>query len=243
MPLQSAKIITCAVIVAASTTAKADIINLNPVADAFVSSAQPTGNFGGAGALCVAAPGLALGEFQTLLRFDSGAAVAAFNGSYGPGNWVITNIALTFTSTTPSNPIFNAVAAGNFAINWMQNDSWVEGTGGPSAPAATGINFSTLPGFLGPTDEFLGTFAYAGGTTGSVVCQPIIAPGFAGDVGLGNLVSFRLAASTATTSWVFNSRSFGTVANRPVLSITAVPAPGAAALLLIAGTSLTRRRR
>lgn len=237
------KAIAVLAVCGAGSRAKADIINLNPVADAFVSSAQPAGNFGGAGALSVAAPGLPQGEFQALLRFDTASAVAAFNSSYGPGNWVITNIALTVTSTTPNNPVFNAAAAGNFSINWMQNDSWVEGTGGPSTPAATGINFSSLPSFLSPADEFLGNFAYSGATTGAVLSHPVITPGFSGDVGLGNLVSLRLAAFTATTSWVFNSRSFGTVASRPVLSITAVPAPGAAALLLIAGTSVTRRRR
>lgn len=223
--------------------ARADVITLNPVADAFVSSAQPNGNFGGAGALSVAASGLPLGEFQTVLRFDTAAAVSSFNATYGVGNWVITSIQLQLTSTSPNNPIFNATGAGNFSINWMQNDSWVEGTGGPSAPGATGIMFSTLPGFLSPADEFLGSFNYPGTTTGNVVCIPVMMPGFAGDVGLGNLVSLRLAASAPTTSWVFNSRSFSTIANRPALSITAVPAPASAAISAVASLCLAGRRR
>ena len=228
---------------AAALGARADVVNLNPVADAFVSSAQPTGNFGGAGALSVAAPGLAQGEFQTVVRFDTVPALAAFNSSYGIGNWLITDIRLTWTSTSPNNAIFNATGAGNFSIYWMQNDSWIEGTGGPSAPSTTGITFATLPGFLSPADEFLGNFIYNGATSGQIVCQPIFTPGFAGDVGLGSLVSFRLAASTSTTAWVFNSRSFGTVASRPVLSITAVPAPGPTIALTAVGALLGARRR
>jgi len=223
--------------------ASADVVNLNPVADAFVSSAQPAGNFGAAGALSVAAPGLSLGEFQTLVRFDTGPAIAAFNASYGASNWAITDITLTFTSTAPNNPIFNAADAGGVSAYWMQNDSWVEGSGGPSSPSATGISFSTLPGFLSPGDEFVSSAVYNGSTSGTIAFQPAFTPGFVTDVSLGSLVSFRLAASTATTSWVFNSRTFGTVSSRPVLSITAVPAPGTALVLAAAGLLSGRRRR
>jgi hypothetical protein len=235
--------LTVCVALAAASLARADVISLSPMADAFVSSAQPAGNFGGAGALSVAAPGQPQGEFQTVLRFDTAAAVTAFNNSYGAGNWSISGISFSFTTTAPNNPIFSPPGAGNFSMNWMQNDSWTEGTGGPSSPAATGITFATLSTFLSPGDEFLGSFGFPGNTSGTVLCQTTIAPGFAGDVGLGNLVSIRLAATTAGTAWVFNSRSFGTVPSRPIMSITAVPAPGAATALAIAGAAVMRRRR
>lgn len=226
----------------AAGAAAADTVTMNPVADAFVSSAQPNGNFGAAGALSVAASGLPQGEFQTLIRFDTAPAVAAFNATYGAGNWVITNISLTLTSASPNNPIFNAAAPGVLALRWMQNDSWVEGAGGPSAPSPTGINFNTLPSFLSPGDEALGNFNYTGATTGTVQCSPLSAPGLIGDAGLGGLVSFRLSAADTAVSWVFNSRSFGTVASRPVLSVTAIPAPGTAALLAALLIAPARRR-
>ncbi len=229
----------------ASGSACADVFSLNPVADTFVSSAQPDGNFGGAGGLTVAAPGQPQGEFQSLLRFDTVPAITSFNTTYGVGNWVITGMTLQFTTTAPNNPIFNPAAAGPFTLSWMQNDSWVEGTGGPSSPSATGVNFNTLPSFLSPSDEFLGNFNYPGGTSGTVVCSPIITGGLAGDVGFGNLVSFRLSAATTTIAWVFNSRSFGTVASRPVFSISVVgsPAPGAAGVFGLASLTALRRRR
>ena len=226
-----------------SLTAHADIVSLTPVADAFVSSAQPAGNFGGAGALALAAPGLPQGEFQTLIRFDTGPAISTFNASYGAGNWVITNISLVLTSTAPGNPIFNASAAGQFRLSWMQNDSWVEGTGGPGSPGATGINFQTLPSFLSPADESLGVFNYGGGTSGTVPINPAITPALAGDVGLGGPVSFRLSPEGSSVAWVFNSRSFGTVASRPALLVTAVPAPASGALAAVSLLVGLRRRR
>jgi hypothetical protein len=48
--------------------ANADVATLNPVADAFVAQSHPDSNFGGAGALAVAAPGLSRGEFQSVLQ-------------------------------------------------------------------------------------------------------------------------------------------------------------------------------
>jgi hypothetical protein len=143
---------------------------LNPSADAFVSSG-PTGNlsgnnYGGAGALSVAAPGLANGEFQSVIRFDLSGAKASFDSQFGAGQWSIQSITITLTATAPNNPIFNSSAAGNFGISWMQNDSWVEGSGTPMAPTTTGITFSSLPSFLSAGDESLGTFSFPGGTNG-----------------------------------------------------------------------------
>src|SRR5215472_9144063 len=97
---------------------------LNPSADAFVT-AGPTGNlsgnnYGAAGALSVAAPGLANGEFQSVLRFDLSGAKASFDTQYGAGQWSIQSISLSLTATAPGNPIFNASAAGQFRVSWMQ---------------------------------------------------------------------------------------------------------------------------
>jgi hypothetical protein len=218
---------------------RADLITLNPVADAFVDSAQPTGNFGGGGALAVAAAGLPQGEFQSVLRFDTTSAVAAFNASFGAGNWTIQSVSLQLTAAAPNNAIFNAQAPGQFAAGWMQNDSWVEGAGTPAAPGSTGVTFATLPSFLSAGDEALGTFSFGGGTSGANAYALSLTSGFSADVAAGGLVSLRLSAAGSTIGYVFNSRSFGTTAARPALSITAVPEPAASIALVL----LLRRRR
>ena len=46
-----------------------------------------------------------------------------------------------------------------------------------------------------------------------------------------------------TISYVFNSRNFGIVANRPLLTITAVPAPAPGGLLVGGLAAFHRRRR
>ena len=118
-------------------TAQAATFTLNPSADAFVTTgptANLTGNnYGGAGALSVAAPGLASGEFQSVLRFDLSGAKTSFNSQFGAGQWSIQSITLSLTATAPNNAIFNASAAGQFGVSWMQNDSWTEGAGTPAA--------------------------------------------------------------------------------------------------------------
>lgn len=235
--------ITCAAMatLALSSAASADVVSLNPVADAFVDSALANNNYGGGGGLAVAAPGLPQGEFQSVLRFDASAAVASFNASFGAGNWTIQSITLTCTAAAPNHPIFNAQAAGQLSASWMQNDSWVEGTGTPQAPGATGITFATLPSFLSGADEALGTYSFAGGTSGANIYALALTSAFSADVTTGGLVSLRIAPVGSTIGYVFNSRSFGTASARPVLAITAVPAPGVAILLAIAAARGARR--
>src|SRR3954447_19790975 len=102
---------------------------MNPVADAFVSSANASSNYGASGGLEASAIGSPKGEFQTLLKFDLSSAKASFDGQFGAGQWQVQSVSLQLTSTTPNNPIFNNPAAGVFAASWMQNDSWIEGSG------------------------------------------------------------------------------------------------------------------
>jgi hypothetical protein len=100
----------------------------------------------------VTAPGLASGEFQSVLRFDLSGAKTSFNSQFGAGQWSIQSITLSLTATAPNNAIFNSSATGQFGISWMQNDSWTEGAGTPAAPTTTGITFSTLPSLIGAGD-------------------------------------------------------------------------------------------
>src|SRR5258708_6950854 len=71
---------------------------LNPSADAFVTTG-PSGNlsgnnYGGAGALSVAAPGLAQGEFQSLLQFSLAGAKSSFDSQFGAGQWSLQSLTL-----------------------------------------------------------------------------------------------------------------------------------------------------
>ena len=222
--------------------AYAATFTLNPSADAFVTTG-PTANlsgnnYGGAGALSVAASGLANGEFQSVLRFDLSAARTSFDTQFGAGQWNLQSVTLSLTAASPNNAIFNSSAAGQFGISWMQNDSWTEGTGNPNAPTTSGITYTSLTGtFLGGADENLGTFTFSGGTSGTANYSLSLTPAFSADTSAGNLVSFRLFAADTAVSYLFDSRSFGTTSFRPLLSIVAVPEPGALSLLA-AGAAL-----
>jgi hypothetical protein len=123
----------------------------------------------------------------------------------------------------------------------MQNDSWVEGTGTPAAPTTTGITFNTLPSFLSGSDAALGTFSFNGATSGSVTYTLALPAGLVNDILTGSLLSLRTFAADSTVSYLFNARSFGTVASRPELAITAIPEP--AALLSLPFAALFLRRR
>jgi hypothetical protein len=226
-------------------------VTLNPSADTFVTTG-PSGslsanNYGAAGALSVAAPGLAKGEFQSLLRFDLSTARAAFDAQYGAGQWTLQSISLTLTAASPNNAIFNSSSAGQFGVSWMQNDSWIEGSGTPAAPAVTGITYSSLASFTGAGDQSLGTFNFDGSISGSATYSLSLTPGFAADAQGGNLLSLRLFAADSAVSYLSDSRNLGTASARPALSIVAVPEPGALSLLAagsaIALHGITRRRR
>lgn len=228
----------------------ATVFTANPVADAFVTTGPSnnlsSNNYGGGGALALSAAGLANGEFQTVLQFDTSGAKSTFDGLYGAGLWSVQSVTLQLSAGPVNNTIFNANSAGSFGVSWMQNNSWTEGSGTPSTPAATGITYNTLQStFINPTaDQALGTFSYNGASSGTFVYTLGTPSGFAGDILAGSLVSLRLAAADTAVSFFFNSRSFGTVANRPLLTINAVavPEPAAAALLTL-GISLFAARK
>jgi hypothetical protein len=207
----------------------------NPTADAFVTTG-PSGNlsgnnYGGAGALSLAAPGSLQGELQSVLQFNVGGAVASFNNLFGVGQWSIQSVTLQLTAALANNSIFNTPAAGLFGISWMQNDSWSEGSGTPGAPGASGITFASLQStVVGAGDESLGTFSFNGAISGMRSYSLDLQPGFQSDLLAGESLSLRLSGADNSVSAVFNSRSFGTAANRPLLTIIAVPEPRTVAL-------------
>ena len=231
-----------------SSTGLAASVSVNPAADAFVTTG-PTGNlsnsnYGGAGALSVAAPGSGQGEFQSVLQFNLAGARSSFDTQFGLGQWSLQSVTLQVTAALPNNGIFNPSAAGQFGVSWMQNDSWVEGAGTPNGPSATGINFSSLQGtFVGAGDENLGTFGFDGSTTAAATYNLNLSSGFLADLLAGNNVSLRMFAADNAVSYLFDSRNFSTVASRPLLTLTAVPEPGSAALVGMAVLGGVVRRR
>jgi hypothetical protein len=231
-----------------------------PTQDAFVSAsaANSANNYGGAGALAVSGSARSKGEFDSVLQYNFAAAKASFDSTFGAGQWVIDGISLQLTAAAPGNSVFNGFGEGaggtniNFAgqvgVSWMQNDSWTEGTGTPGAPTATGITYSTLSSFQSGADQSLGTFAFGGGTSGSFNWNLGLASSFVADAAAGNAVSLLMLPGDTTVGMVVDSRSFGTAAFRPILSVDAiaVPEPGTAGFavcLALAAMGIRRRYR
>jgi hypothetical protein len=225
---------------ALAPAASATQVLLNPTQDAFVSSANPSSNYGKAGALLVDAAGLPKGEFDSLLEFNLASAKSTFDSTFGVGNWVIQSIQLQLISTTPNNSIFNSPnTAGSFTVTSMQNTGWAEGTGTPSAPTTTGITFSTLPSFRGGSDELLGTYSFPGGTTGSNTYSLGLTPNFFSAATGGGLVSLLALPADSGIIYTANSEDNMTPSNHPVLIVTAqVPEPASGSLVIISGLAI-----
>jgi hypothetical protein len=209
-----------------------------PFADAFVTSggSLSSSNFGAAGSLAIAAPGLSQGEFQSVLKFDLSAAQSSFNSQFGVGQWTIQSVALQLTSSPHNNAIFNDIAAGQFNVSLMQNNSWVEGTGTGGIPSSDGISFNSLQGTYinSAVDEALGTFSFLGGSSGQNGYALTLSSGLMNDITSGGDLSLRLFA-TDTTSYLFTSRSGGSSARPDILvQAVAVPEPGTMTLCAVA---------
>ena len=234
-------------------SAPAAIFTLNPTLDAFVSSANPTSNYGGAGALVVSASGLPKGEFDSLLQFNLAAAKASFDTTFGAGLWAINSMSLQLTLVVPNNVLFNGNGAGsggtnvNFAGNvtatWLQNDSWTEGTGTPAAPGVTGIASATLASFRSGADEPLGSFAFPAATSGNTSLALGLTASFVADASAGNPVSLLLLPGDSGVATVTSSKSG---ASAPVLTVSAIAVPEPCAGMLglagVLGWSARRRR-
>src|SRR5712692_6945633 len=153
------------------------------ISDAFVATGRSGNlsgdNFGSAGALAVAAPGLPQGEFQSVLQFDLSGARNSFDAQFGVSQWSIQSATLQLTSSPHNNAIFNSVAAGQFNVSLMQNNSWVEGTGTGGVPTTDGISYNSLQSTYinNVLDQSLGTFSFPGGTSGANIYSLSLASG------------------------------------------------------------------
>lgn len=184
--------------------------------------------------------------------FNTASAVSQFNTTYGAGNWTITGLTLSLASNfgtqgaQPNNAIFNTINAGSFGIDWLANDSWVEGTGGGNGAANGAVSFNSIPSLLSPGYDSLGTYTYTPpGNNVYANYSLSLDANLVSDAAAGGAVSLYFYAADNQVSYLFNSREFAS--NHPELTVTAapVPEPNAAALLAasLGGFLFSRRQK
>lgn len=208
------------------------------LADAFLatgSSNNPVGtdltdlNFGAAGTLVVAPAVCVKGEFQSILKFDLSAATSLFNTSYGTNLWTISAISLELTSNygvagvQPNNGIFPVITGGDFVIEWLSNDDWVEGTGTPNLPTMDGVTYDSLPDLLSDPTAILCTNTYTPpGNNVPVSYNLPLNPDLVANVASGGDVTLLFYAADNQIAYLFNSYNYGR-GNQPLILVTAVP--------------------
>jgi hypothetical protein len=245
MKFRSSLLCISAAAIVAELPASAALYTTTATRDAFVtggsanaSAGLPDKNYGGAGALMISPAGTTKGEIQTLLKFNLATTKTTLDTTFGAGQWMVNSIKLQLGTNfgsqgaQPNNAIFNAINGGLFKIDWLANDNWIEGTGSPSSATTDGVTFNDLATLENPlADKLVGTFTYTpvGNTNPPTVPAAsyifTLDPSMLADVTAGGDVSFRAYAGDTGVGYLFNSRSFGTVANQPVLILDVVPVP------------------
>lgn len=257
-------ILICSVTLALSFAAHASTSFTigNTTADAFLASGSannPQGtdlsgmNYGGAGTLAIAPASSTKGEFDSVIKFNTAAAISQFNSTYGAGNWVITGATLSLASNfgvqgaQPNNAIFNTINTGLFGVDWLGNDSWVEGTGAAQGTVANGsVSFSSIPSLFSSGSASLGTFTFTPPGNNIYVNYTLsLSTQFTADAAAGGDVSLYFYAADNQVSYNFNSRSFASGNPQLTLTVAAVPEPGVCALMTLAagGFLLSRRKK
>jgi hypothetical protein len=226
----------------------------NTTADAFLASGSPNNpvganltslNFGSTGTLAIAPASSTKGEFDSVIQFNSTAAVTQFNSTYGAGNWQITGLKLLLASnfgtqgSQPGNNIFNTINAGSFGIDWISDNSWMEGNGGgmgtPGYPGNNMVSFNSIPTLLSGTTDSLGTFLYTppGNSSYLTYSLPLNAD-LVNDAAGGGAISLYFYAADNQVSYLFNSKEFAS--NHPELTLIATPTPEPGTLSLLAAS-------
>lgn len=215
-------------------------------------------NFGGAGTLAISSAASAKGQTDSVVQWNTAGAAAQFNTAFGAGNWQITNISLSLASNfgdqgeQPNNGIFNTINAGQFNVQRISNNSWIEGTGSGmgtapgNPPSVTFGNKGTT--LLTGTSADLGTFTYT--PPGDNIYRSYslaLDPNLVNDVVTSGLTSLYFTAADDNVGFLFNARSFAGNSPRFVITADLAPVPVPAALWLfgsgIAGiVGLARRK-
>jgi hypothetical protein len=263
--MKGAFLCAAAATVCSSSNASTSFTVNNTTADSFLatgSASNPAGsdltslNFGGAGTLAVAGTATTKGEFDSVLMFNTAAATSQFDSTYGAGNWHITGATLSFTSNfgtqgaQPNNNIFNSINTGSFSVDWLANDSWVEGSGGgtgsPGYPGTTAVSYNSISTLYSGGSSTLGTFTYT--PPGNNVYSDYnlsLASQFTSDTSAGGNVSLYLYAADTQVSFLINSRSFASGHPELTLTAEAIPEPSVYALmgLAVGGFTVFRLRK
>jgi hypothetical protein len=206
-------------------------VSILPDADAFVRSATPFANYGGAGAIAVSGPTAVNGSnqpngaFDSLMRFPMSNVVAALDSTLGTHDWLVLRATLKLTEMgEPPSPIFNR-GVGAFEIRWLAADSWTEGTGIPILPTTNGVAWNDIPTLLNQgTDDSLGQFTNSGADARSSFGLSLKEP-FLSDIRAGGRVTFYFTAISPQIGFTADSRSFVISNDFPVLEIVAAVNP------------------
>ena len=206
--------------------------------DAFLATGSPDNpagtdltnlNYGAAGALAVSPANADKGQFQSILMFNFAGAVSLFDSAYGTNGWTVTGLALQLTSnygtegTQPNNKIFNVINTGNFAIEWLSDNDWVEGTGTPAQSTMDGVTFGSLPGLLSEPCEILCTNTYTPpGDNVPVTYTLPLNTNLVSEIVDGTNATLLLFAADNQIGYLFNSHEYGR-GNQPMIYVTAGP--------------------
>ncbi len=200
-------------------------------------------NYGNAGTLAIAPASSTKGAFDSVILFNTAAAVTQFNSTYGAGDWTITGAQLSLASNfgaqgaQPNNLIFNTINAGSFGIDWIADTTWTVGNGGgsgtPGYPANNNVDYAYIPTLLSYGYDSLGDFSYT--PPGNNVYLTYTMPTDAGldTAAADGAVSLYFYAADNNVSYLFNSQVFS--ANHPELILTATPTPEPGTLALLGG--------
>jgi len=245
-----ARIVLAVAALAAPCGAVPYLVEIEPGADAVVRSSAPGENYGGAGGLAASGAsavnmdGDQVGVLDTFMRFAMGDLVAELDAYFGGPNWQIESATLTLNEQARPNHENYGRGAGLFAIRWLGNDAWVEGTGKQKTPTTDGVSYSDEVTLLDPnTDLGLGVFANNGPDYPEdfvdVVCDLALPDAFIDDIRAGGDVTLFFTAADDDVGFQFASHTNKDPSGRPVLSIVAddaapIPEP-ASALLFAAG--------
>lgn len=143
---------------------------------------------------------------------------------------------------------FNTINGGQFGIDWLGFNNWVEGTGSgmgsPGYPSTSAVSFNSIPTLFSAGSASLGTYLYT--PPGNNIYENYSLPlnsSLVSGAAAGGDVSLYFFAADNQVSYLFNSKEFGS--NHPELTISAtvIPESGTLALATSALACLLFSRR
>lgn len=130
---------------------------------------------------------------------------------------------MAWPACSPNNPIFNVICGGQFVIEWLADDDWLEGTGTPSSPTTDGVCYESLPDLLAQRRETLATNTYTPPGNNVPVFWPLpLTANLWNNVTNGADLNLRFYAADNQVSYLFNSYKYGR-GNQPLILVVASP--------------------